>query len=116
MSSSTDKQKIFHQLNQYESPSINTILKIIIENIETLDIKNGDKKEIAIDILKDYLVVIPPSDYKVALIGAIDNDIISEVIDLIVMASKNQLKLNKKTFKKLFINCLKFVLHISKSK
>ena len=114
MASSQDKQKIFHQLNQYLTPSINTILKVIIENIETIDIKNGDKKEIAIDILKDYLVVIPPSSYKEALRGAIDNDIISEIIDLVVMASKNQLKINKKTFKKLFLNCLKFVLHISK--
>jgi hypothetical protein len=114
MTSSIDKKKIFNELNLFEKPTINNLLKVIIENIDKFDINGDNKKEVAIDILKDYLIVIPPSAYKEALSGAIDNNIISEIIDLVILASKNKLQINKKSFKKLFINCLKCILHISK--
>ena len=114
MTTSLDKQNIFSQLNLFDKPSVNQLLKVIIENIENLETNGNNKKAMAIDILKDYLVVMPPSAYKEALIGAINNDIISDIIDLIVSASKNELKINKKSFKKLFINCLRCILHISK--
>lgn len=110
-----DKAKIFNKINQYEKLSLEIIVKTIIEDVDILNISGDDKKKLALQLITECIEAIPENNYKIALLSSIESGVISQMIDLIILASKKQLKLNKKTISKIIISYLKCcisILHI----
>lgn len=80
--------------------NFNLILRHILEVVELTKTIGENKKEKAIYLIKQ---VIDKSNInnkeKKIYYEIIDNNIISNIIDLIVLASKNKIKINKKKLK-----------------
>tara|TARA_Y100000389_G_scaffold145439_1_gene143985 strand:- start:1911 stop:2336 length:426 start_codon:yes stop_codon:yes gene_type:complete len=80
--------------------NFNLILRHILEVVELTKTSGENKKEKAIYLIKQ---VIDKSNInnkeKKIYYEIIDNNIISNIIDLIVLASKNKIKINKKKLK-----------------
>jgi hypothetical protein len=89
----------FREVHINSSNLIN-VLKNIIEIVELIKIKGSDKKIYAINLLRllinDY--TMEKKDKKLCM-DILDNNIISDMIDIIVLASKNKIKINKNRFK-----------------
>jgi hypothetical protein len=101
-----DRKDIFNKLNQYTKPTINIIIKVIIESIDESELTGEEKKQFAIELINDYAISIPPSEFRTALINAISTDLIGDMIDLIISASKGELLINKKSLIQYLIKCL----------
>ena len=82
------------------SSNLINVLKNIIEIVELIKIKGSDKKIYAINLLR---LLINDSTMekkeKEMCIFMLDNNIISDIIDIIILASKNKIKINKNRFK-----------------
>lgn len=100
-------QNVFHKINQYTKPSMSIIVKIVIESLDGVKMTGAEKKMFAIQLIKDYTIAIPSGDFKTAILNAIETDIIGDMIDLIISASKNKLNINKKTIIQIIIKSLK---------
>ena len=89
----------FREVHINSSNLIN-VLKNIIEIVELIKIKGSDKKIYAINLLR---LLINDSTMekkeKEMCIFMLDNNIISDIIDIIILASKNKIKINKNRFK-----------------
>lgn len=105
-----DRKDVFNKLNQYTKPTINIIIKIIIESIDETDLTGQEKKQFTIDLINDYSIAIPPSEFRTSLINAVSSGLIGDMIDLIISASKGELKVNKKSLIKYLIKCLNYGL------
>ena len=85
---------------QINSSNLINVLKNIIEIVELIKIKGSDKKIYAINLLR---LLINDSTMekkeKEMCIFMLDNNIISDIIDIIILASKNKIKINKNRFK-----------------
>ena len=85
----------FREVHINSSNLIN-VLKNIIEIVELIKIKGSDKKIYAINLLR---LLINDSTMekkeKEMCIFMLDNNIISDIIDIIILASKNKIKINK---------------------
>ena len=84
--------------------NISDIVISVLEHVELSDTNMPvDKKTMAIDLINEKINELPDDDFKSAMVSSIN--IVDELIDVIILASKNKLKINRK-FKKLFC-CLK---------
>lgn len=76
------------------------ILQYVLEVVELTKVDSNDKKIFAISLVKE---IIEESDMnnkqKKICIEMINNGVISKAIDIIVLASKNKIKINQKNFK-----------------
>lgn len=107
-----DKIKTFHKINQYDEQSLQTIIKIILQDVDILNISGEDKKNLALELITEWVEKMPENDYKIALLSSIESDIVADMIDMVVLASKKQLKLNKKTISKIVISYLRCCISI----
>ena len=83
---------------------MNNISDIIISVLEHVELSNKtdstvNKKELAIDLINKKINELRDSDSKSVMASSLI--IVDELIDVIVMASKNKLKINR-TIKKIF--------------
>ena len=78
------------------SSNLINVLKNIIEIVELIKIKGSDKKIYAINLLRLLIndSTMEKKDKKLCM-DILDNNIISDMIDIIVLASKNKIKINK---------------------
>lgn len=75
--------------------TLHTFIQIIIETVEGADVKGNTKKELALHIMRDLVEFIPQSDEKEFIMELIHNGTISNMIDLVVMASRGEVNVNK---------------------
>jgi len=87
--------------------SIKEIIKYSVESVDKLDITGQDKKEYAMKIIKEYIENIDNNDYKIILLSSLEAGVISEMVDLVCLASNRKLKLNKKSVIKILVSYLK---------
>jgi hypothetical protein len=111
-----DKTEIFNKIYSFSKPTLNIIVSTIIQDVDLLNIKGEDKKKLSMDLITDFTNTLPPSDYKIALLSSIEAGVVSDMIDLIILASKKQLKLNKKSIIKMLISYLKCCINILSKK
>lgn len=85
---------------QINSSNLINVLKNIIEIVELIKIKGSDKKIYAINLLRLLIndSTMEKKDKKLCM-DILDNNIISDMIDIIVLASKNKIKINKDKLK-----------------
>lgn len=85
---------------QINSSNLINVLKNIIEIVELIKIKGSDKKIYAINLLRLLIndSTMEKKDKKLCM-DILDNNIISDIIDIIILASKNKIKINKNRFK-----------------
>lgn len=80
--------------------NFNLILHHILEVVELTKTSGKNKKDKAIYLIKEIIDKSNIDDKeKKIYYEIIDNNIISNIIDLIVLASKNKIKINKKKLK-----------------
>lgn len=111
-----DKTKIFNKIYNYTKPTLNIIVSTIIQDVDLLNIKGEDKKKLSMDLITDFIYTLPPNDYKNVLLSSLEAGVVSDMIDLIILASKKQLKLNKKSLTKMLISYLKCCISILSKK
>ena len=109
------------KLDKYDSKLI-TIVDIItnvIEVVELTRLKGSSKKDFAIQLIEKYVSYLPDTqiDLKNNIKLSLDNGFISDTIDLIIKASKQELKINgvidvvkSNYFKKLVMSCFNFCI------
>ena len=111
MKYSLNKTNIFNKINDN---SINNIVKVVVESVDDFKITGEEKKNIAITLITEYIVNMPRNDYSVILLSSLKAGVISDMIDLIILASNKKLKLNKKSIIKILIKYLKYCISINK--
>ena len=75
--------------------TLHTFLQIIIETVEGTDVKGELKKELAILIMKDLVESMSQSSEKEFILELIHNGTVSNMIDLVVLASRGEININK---------------------
>lgn len=111
-----DKVKTFHKIYKYQNPSLSIIIKTILEEVDILNITGEEKKRISLELITECINTMPSNDYKIALLSSVESGVISDMIDIIILTSKKQLKLNKKTLTKMLISYLKCCVSILSKK
>jgi hypothetical protein len=111
-----DKTEIFNKIYSFSKPTLNIIVSTIIQDVDLLNVKGEDKKKLSMDLITDCINTLPPNDYKTALLSGLESGVVSDMIDLIILASKKQLKLNKKSIIKMLISYLKCCISILSKK
>ena len=111
-----DKVKTFHKIYQYQNPSLPIIIKTVLEDVDILNTTGEEKKRISIELITKCINTLPSNDYKIALLSSVESGVISDMIDIIILASNKKLKLNKKTLTKMLISYLKCCVSILSKK
>lgn len=74
--------------------SIHLIIKTVMEVVEGTPIKGSQQKTLALKILRQLFIDFTDDDIESTLIGLLDSGAISNLIDLIVDASKGKMNIN----------------------
>ena len=111
-----DKVKTFHKIYQYQNPSLSIIISTILQDVDILNITGEEKKKLSIELITECVYTLPSNDYKTILLSAIESGVISDMIDIIILASNKKLKLNKKTLSTMLISYLKCCVSILSKK
>ena len=88
--------------------TLHVILKYVLELIEETPVKGSEQKELAIKILKEVFETMDDSEEKTSLLQLLNDGTISNMIDLIVDATKGRLNVN--SAKKVLKGCLNICL------
>jgi hypothetical protein len=107
------------KLIKYNTQTLTLLVVIenILEVVEITKLKGNDKKTLSLKLIQKFIEYCPEKYIvlKSTMQQSLDNGFISDTIDLIVKASKNELKINNikdivksNYFKKLVLNCLQF--------
>jgi len=96
-------------------PTISTLIVHAITMTEQIEPKQN-KKQYALNIIKEIIDTLPESDNKNFLIDSYQNNNISDSIDLIIDASKGKLDINKMTAKRILNKIFKIILSCIKIK
>lgn len=75
--------------------SIHLIIRAVMEVIEGTPIKGSEQKDLALKILRQLFIDFTEDDTEKMLLALLDTDAIGNLIDLVVDASKNKIKVNK---------------------
>ena len=95
-------------------PNINNIIQYGIEQTELISLHKTDKKTMCMNIIKTTIDNLDNNDNKLFLLACYENGTISDMIDLVISASKGKLNVNKKI--NLLLGCLSSVINIIKTK
>ena len=74
--------------------NIHLLIKYVMETIEETELKGIDQKKIALAIIQDIISEIKNEDEKKILLELLHNNTISNIIDLIVDATKGKINVN----------------------
>jgi len=87
------KQKLGDR--EINAGNIITIIQLAMETVELTKVKGKAQKDLAIKLVRQLVVDAPVSDDKEKLLlDMIDQDILSNTIELIVKATKGELDIN----------------------
>ena len=109
------------KLDKYDKNIITLvdIIENVIEVVELTRLKGSSKKDFALQLVERYIEYLPDTrfDLKNNIKLSLDNGFISDTIDLIIKASKQELKINgvidvvkSNYFKKLVMSCFSFCI------
>ena|ERR1711991_303923 len=90
-------QMLKHKLQETEITveNIMTVVKFAMEVVEVTELKGDEQKNMAIDLVRRVVVEAPISDEKEKLLlDIIDQGVLGNTVDLVVDASKGNLKIN----------------------
>jgi hypothetical protein len=76
------------------STSLPLIIKYVIEIIEVTDLKGRDKKIMALKLMSSIIVDLTNEEDKKILTPLLDDGIISDLIELVIDATKGKLDVN----------------------
>lgn len=93
----TIKSDVFNKVKNIgiSKKTLHTFLQIIIETVDQKQIKGEAKKELAIHIMTDLVDLIKQGDEKEFILELIHNGTIGNMIDLVVLASRGEVNVNK---------------------
>lgn len=74
--------------------TIHLLIKYVMETIEETELKGIDQKNLALAIIQDIISEIKNEDEKKRLQELLDNNTISNIIELIVDATKGKINVN----------------------
>ena len=77
------------------SSTLHLIIKYVMEEIEESPVKGTEQKEMALKILRELVVDLTENEDEKVLTQLLDDGTISNMIDLIVDATKGKLNINK---------------------
>jgi hypothetical protein len=75
--------------------TLHLFIQLVIETVEKSNVKGDKKKELAILIMRDLVELIPQSGEKEYILELIHNGTIANMIDLVVLASRGEVNINK---------------------
>ena len=79
------------------SPStLHLLVKYVMEEVEKQPIKGSEQKDLSLELIKHLITDITNEDDKEILLILLKCGTISNIIDLIIDATKGKLKINKK--------------------
>ena len=76
---------------------LSKIVKIVMEDVENQGLNGEQAKESTITILRMLICEIAPVEEKEWMLAAIDEDVIGEMIEIIIAATKGELEVNHGT-------------------
>ena len=76
------------------STTLHLIIKYVMEEIEETSIKGAEQKEMALKIIRALVIDFTDGNDEKVLLKLIDDNTISNLIDLIVDATKGKLNIN----------------------
>lgn len=91
-------QMLKHKLQDTEITieNIMTVVKFSIEVVEITELKGEEQKNMAICLVRTLVIEAPISDEKEKLLlDIIDQGVLGNTVDLVIDASKGNLKINK---------------------
>lgn len=113
MDNSLIKENVFSNI---KDNSIQNIIKVVVESVEDLNVTGKEKKVIAMVLIKEYIGLMPNNDYKIILLSTLEAGVFDEMVDLVILASRKQLNLNKKSAIKIIIKYLNCCISILNKK
>ena len=82
---------------EIRSSTIHLIIKYVMEEIEDTPLKGSEQKEMALKLIKELIIDLTENEDEKALLQLLNDGTISNLIDLIVDASKGRLNINNVT-------------------
>ena len=102
------KLKEKFEIEKIKSDTIHILIKETLELVEEIKVNGSEKKEIVIAIIKELIDDLVEDEKDKELINEMLNkEIISNTIDLIILASKGKLNLNNEESRETIINYFK---------
>ena len=89
---------------EIRSSTIHLLIKYVMEEIEDTPLKESEQKEMALKLIKELIKDLTENEDERALLQLLNDGTISNLIDLIVDASKGRLNIN--TVTKVTTGCL----------
>lgn len=74
--------------------TLHTFIQIVIETVEKTQLSGKEKKQLSMKIMNHLVELIPHNDDKEFILELIHNGTISNMIDLVILASRGQVNLN----------------------
>lgn len=75
--------------------TIHIVIKNIIELVEETTIRGIERKELALKILRELFKDLQEGEDELILLKLLDDNSISNIIDLVIDATKNKININK---------------------
>jgi ribosome biogenesis GTPase A len=91
------KQQVLNKVKHIgiSKNTLHLFIQVVIETVENSGAKGDTKKELAIHIMRDLVELIPQSGEKEYILELIHNGTIANMIDLVVLASRGEVNINK---------------------
>ena len=88
--------------------TIMTVVKFTMEAVELTKVKGKKQKDLAVKLIKKIVKDAPISDEKEKLLlDMLEEDVVGSTIDLVVAASRGQIKINQ--VKEVAMSCWQFI-------
>ena len=96
--------------------TIHLIIKYAIEELDNSELKGTEKKEVALKLIREIVKDLTEGEDEKKLLGMLDDGTISNLIDLIIDATKGKINVNAIT--KVSVTCMSQCIPVifSKSK
>ena len=91
--------------------TIHLIIKYVMETVEKTPIKGTEQKDLALRLIRELIVDLTDNEDEKILLKLLDDGTISNMIDLIVDATRGRLNINRvvTVSSKLICTCLPFL-------
>ena len=84
--------------------TIHLIIKYAIEELDNSELKGTEKKEVALKLIREIVKDLTEGEDEKKLLGMLDDGTISNLIDLIIDATKGKINVNAIT--KVSVSCM----------